>query len=267
MLPHPNPNLEANPQSDLVKLHESNTLRELNARLRVLEIYTLHVLPANEEWDYAKDFVEMNDTLDNEKKDVFLQTLQSLQDEKNHDAKREEELQKQREQQLDDARRHDEEQETARQAQAKKTDQEERKRKESRPASEKGKSAEKAPPKAQTNASTSSKPSNQVASTTSTKVPAVAKPPSKPAKKAKPPPTTLFKRASLTLASIQNAILAMGQSLRSNPMALLRTLLFTIALVVALARRDVRDRITRTKDTVLAKAKATVGMGMKVSYI
>jgi len=231
--------------------------------LRVLEIYTLHVLPANGEWDYAKEFVEMNDLLDEEQKEAFLQTLQLLEDEKNHDARREEELRKQREQQLENARRHDEEERAARA----KVEQEQQKRDEARPRPDKVKPTEGSRQKIPVEDRISSNPSTKSTAASRSKTSTKANAPGSPAKKSKPPPASLYKRASSAVVAIPHAILNMGQTLRSNPMAILRTLLFMMALLLALARRDVRDRITRAKDIILAKARATVGMGMKVSYI
>lgn len=45
-----------------------------------MELFTLHVLPRNEEWDYAKSFIANSDILDEERREAFLQTLQELQD-------------------------------------------------------------------------------------------------------------------------------------------------------------------------------------------
>lgn len=253
--------------SDLTSSVETNTPRELSSRLRILEIYTLHVLPANGEWNYAKEFIEMNDLLDEERKEAFLQTLQSLQDEVRHDARREEELQKQREQQLEHARRREAEEEATRQAQVAKAElQQEQKSKETRPSSQKSKVMEHPELQAPSKAGAVQKPTTKPSSTMPSKAIANTNTP-RPGKKPKAPPASLYKRASSTLAAIQNTILAMGHSLRSNPMALFRMVLFTIAMVTALAQRDVRDKITRAKDAAFAKIKATASMGMKVSYV
>lgn len=91
---------------------------------------------------------------------------------------------------------------------------------------------------------------------------------------ARSPPTTsgkktpssspgLYKRSATLLLNIQNLIANMTQSLSKNPMALLRFVFFLLGLVVALSRRDVKDRIGRSWD----KVRQTIGMGVKVSYI
>jgi len=253
---------------DLTNAVEANTPRELNAYLRILEIYTLHVLPANGQWKYAEEFIEMNALLDEERKEAFLQTLQSLRDEEKHDAAREQELQKQREQQLEDARRREAEEESARLARAIRVEEQERKSREFKTSTQTNKTVEKPVTKAAPKGGTTSKSSNSPASSSTSKaITNTNANKARPARAPKPPPASFYKRASSTLAALPNLILAMGQSLRSNPMALFQTLLFTITLVTALARRDVRGRIMRAKDTALAKIKATANMGVKVSYV
>ena len=59
----------------------------------------------------------------------------------------------------------------------------------------------------------------------------------------------------------------MGQGLASNPMATMRMLLFLLMFAFAFGRRDVRERIKRVFGKAWDKVAATVGMGMKVSYI
>src|ERR1700761_3234156 len=39
-------------------LNGTNTPKDLTSRIKVLEIFTLHVLPRNTEWDYAKSFIQ-----------------------------------------------------------------------------------------------------------------------------------------------------------------------------------------------------------------
>ena len=55
-----------------------DTPRDLNSRIKILELFVLHVLPANNEWDYAKSFVANSDILDDERRDAFLTTLNEL---------------------------------------------------------------------------------------------------------------------------------------------------------------------------------------------
>ncbi|KAL8689324.1 MAG: hypothetical protein Q9224_004665, partial [Gallowayella concinna] len=63
-------------------IDDTNTPRELASRLKILELYILHVLPVNDEWEYAKDLIRMSDTLDEDRKELFHQTLEQLEAEK-----------------------------------------------------------------------------------------------------------------------------------------------------------------------------------------
>src|SRR2546423_1438687 len=58
----------------------ADTPKELSSRLKILELFTLHVLPRNEEWDYARSFINNSDILDDERREAFLQTLLELQE-------------------------------------------------------------------------------------------------------------------------------------------------------------------------------------------
>src|SRR5271170_75830 len=66
-------------------INGTSTPKDLTSRLKILELFTLHVLPRNSEWDYARSFITNSDVLDDERREAFLQTLQELQDDKDHD--------------------------------------------------------------------------------------------------------------------------------------------------------------------------------------
>ena len=247
----------------------TSTPRDLGSRLKILEIYTLHVLPRNEEWEYAKEFITMSEVLDDERKEAFLHALQNIQDEKDLDSKREEQLQKQRDEQLEESRR---KQEEARLAQQKHSEQgtKRMKEKEASRMTEHdfgvdrsrigGKSTSKP---AQNGAASSSKSASHAMK--------ASKPSTQPTasnKKVKSsPPPGFYRRVMLLGDTMQQKILSMGQNMKAHPMALMRMLAFLIALIMALARRDVRDRLTRVREASWDKLKRTVGMGVKVSYI
>ncbi|KAI9723545.1 MAG: hypothetical protein M1828_004141 [Chrysothrix sp. TS-e1954] len=256
----------------------TSTPRDLSSRLKILEIYTLHVLPRNEEWEYAREFINMSEILDEERKEAFLHALQGIQDERSLDDKKEGELQKQREQQKEEARRKQESARTQQQSDveklrknavaAKEKDRPPVKASESehgvsekRGAADAKESPGKAAapngsattPKATSHTQNSSKQSSR---------------PSEANKKAKSSSSSgLYKRAMILGGSMQQTILAMAQNLRAHPVMLIRMLAFLIALVMAFARRDVRDRLDRIREASWDKIKRTVGMGVKVSYI
>ncbi|CRK33089.1 hypothetical protein BN1708_019175, partial [Verticillium longisporum] len=78
----------------------TDTPRDLNARVKILELYTLHVLLRNNEWDYAREFINVSSVLDEERREAFLQALQSLQEEQLEAERRELEAQREEEEQL-----------------------------------------------------------------------------------------------------------------------------------------------------------------------
>jgi hypothetical protein len=59
----------------------------------------------------------------------------------------------------------------------------------------------------------------------------------------------------------------MAESFRGNPMILLRTLAFIVALLLVLTRRDVKARVKKIIGNGWDKIRATAGMAVKVSYI
>lgn len=241
----------------------TSTPRDLNTRLKLLELYTLHVLPQNAEWDYARDFIGMSEVLDEERRDAFLHALQTLKEEKDYDAIREKELRKRQEQEMQQRRDEEERQRTHDMKQ-----EEERKR---RDMEEKARL-----PRPQSSASTRAVERGTSASLPSKRQPdgsgqGKKTPTSKgrsPSKKPPPPPPQgLYRRATSMFSLMQHTIVNAQKSLVSNPMAMLRFLLFLLAFALAFGRRDVRERIKRILNDSWARVRRTIGMGVKVSYI
>ena len=262
--------MERKKSSNTVQSNGTSTPRDLNSRLKILEIYTLHVLPRNFEWEYAREFISMSEVLDEERREAFLQALQNIQDEKDFDSKREEELQKQREQQLEDARRRDE---TARKAQQAKAAQERSRRQPSLEENQRlteddfgvdnRRIGSPKPATRQPNGpATISRPPNVVRNASSKQGRSTG-----PQRNARPPPSRVLGRFAFLLQSVQHGVRSMGQNARSNPMFLFRMLAFLVALLMALSRRDIRDRLTRARDASWRRLRQTVGMGVKVSYV
>lgn len=243
--------------------HGTNTPRELASRIKIIELFALHVLPRNEEWTYARECINLSEFLDEERRDQFLQTLQALKDEKSRDAEsdvhetleREKELQYQREQEeqriLDDSQR------AATTQKPQKPSSNHR-----RTHSEKDYGIDSSHP-------------------TSTPPPA-SKPPPKPINQPppksprsspgttppkKPTSTSIFKRTTAIMTAMQHLITNMAHSMSKNPISLLRFVLFLMGIVVALSRRDVKESVARVTGAGWEKVRRTVGMGVKVSYI
>lgn len=76
-----------------------------------------------------------------------------------------------------------------------------------------------------------------------------------------------YGRGIALISSSQQLVLNLAQSMSKNPMVLFRTILFLIALIVAFGRRDIRDQLNRITERGWAKIKGTVGAGVKVSYL
>ena len=239
----------------------AETPRDLNARVKILELYTLHVLLRNDEWDYAREFISVSSVLDEERREAFLQALQSLQEEQKLAERREqEEKQRQEEQVRKDV-------EESRRLRAENEERERRRLEEERAkreGSEVDYGIEKTP-----SVGGSAKGRHSRAPSAIARAPASAQP-STPKTRAKGKavgPPSLTARAGTIMSNFRALLEQMGASMQANPMALTRLLFFIIGLVLMLGRRDIRERISRVLGTSWNKILATAGMGVKVSYI
>ena len=229
----------------------TDTPRDLNTRIKLLELYTLHVLPRNDEWDYAREFISMSEVLDDERKEAFLLALHSLKEEKEDAEKREEKLRQQQKEQLEERRKETE----AKRLEQLRQDEERRKRdaeakKQPRPDPERAATDDRL---------RQSKPSSTGSQSSG--------PRRTPAKKPTTPPPGLYQRVGGLFAAIQKAIADSARQVTSNPLAFLRTLLFLLAFGLAFGKRDLRERVMRLIRQAMDRIKRTVGMGVKVSYI
>ncbi|TAQ85738.1 hypothetical protein B7494_g5941 [Chlorociboria aeruginascens] len=246
-------------QRSPTKGNGTDTPRDLNARVKILELYTLHVLLRNGEWDYAREFITMSEVLDEERREAFLQALQSLQDEQKEVANREREEKRYQEEQLqrdieDARRRRAENEERERQR-----EEEERLRSPSKKtSSETDYGIESSYPSGSSNKAGSAKGSRG-----KTKSPTAR--PSVPARKAQPP--TLVARATNIIVNLRKVLESMAASFQTNPAVLLRTLAFIVGILGVLSHRDVRQRVRKILAQAWTKVRQTAGMGVKVSYI
>ncbi|CAM1505477.1 Fc.00g111140.m01.CDS01 [Cosmosporella sp. VM-42] len=237
----------------------ANTPRDLNARVKILELYTLHVLLRNNEWDYAREFISVSSVLDDERREAFLQALQSLQEEQQEQERLEREARQEQEEELrreiDEAKKlraENEERERMR-------IEEERTRREG---SEIDYGIDETPSHAgssrsrhfrtQSNASHASRQSKPSLSRLNGK--AVAHP-------------TLSSRASGVIMRLRNIIEQLSKTLNSNPMLLIRFLAFVMGVILMFGHKGIRERLQRILGSSWNKIKATAGMGVKVSYI
>jgi hypothetical protein len=224
--------------------------------VKILELYTLHVLLRNNEWDYAREFIGISSVLDEERREAFLQALQSLRDEQLEAEKREREERRWQEEQLQDARLRREEKE---------------KERELREGSEIDYGVEDSRPSTARSGRTGSANGSTAASNPNPKPkPKKATPP--PARTTRPSPAaapkrlppTFLTRASIIIGNLRKLLTEdVYSAFKTRPMFLLQMLAFIIGLIVLSGRRDVKERMKR----MWGRVTETVGMGVKVSYI
>lgn len=243
----------------------TNTPKDLAARVRIIELFTLHVLPRNEEWTYAKEFISLSEFLDDERKEVFLQTLEGLKEEKEKGDLRAAEIQQEKEAEMEKQKWEAERQMAEEAAAAERVEQNGLKR----ASSEVDFGIEKSHPNGTLKGKgvkSAIKPSGPKTATSPGRSALSSSSPSKNVKKSEKPESRA--RQTRAVANvIRNLLRYITQAVSNNPLSLLRTLLFILGIVMALSRQNVRERIGRITGAGWQKVKGTVGMGVKVSYI
>lgn len=246
----------------------ADTPRDLNARVKILELYTLHVLIRNNEWDYAREFISASSVLDEERREAFLQALQSLQEDQQETERKEREEQERQDEKL---RRDLEE---ARRQRAVNEEREKRRLEEER-ARREGSEIDYGVDTRSTGGSSSGKAQrNRVPPGGAAKVPRPARQGTSsggggtsPNKNKAVVPTSFGARAAVMFSNVRTMIDRMSVTLQTNPMLLMRFLAFIITLIMMFGKKSMRERIARVMATSWNKVKATAGMGVKVSYI
>jgi hypothetical protein len=205
-----------------------NAPRSSNTILRLIEIYVLHILPRNGEWDYAREYVSMSETLDNARKEAFLVALHELREAEVRQRRVESErlaAMKRRQREVEEEKRM--------------VDAELRRKEEQS-------SKQQVVPIPRTQAT----PTRPSALRSSSKI-----------KKDMPTPSTPQEQGSLIrLAQVYL------QRLWVSP-SLLRAVMVASAVLLALGRGSVRRLLARLLGLIWRKVMATLGMGVKVSYI
>ncbi|KAM5446493.1 hypothetical protein MaudCBS49596_006605 [Microsporum audouinii] len=252
----------------------ADTPKDLAVRVKLLEMFTLHVLPRNDEWDYAREFINLSEALDDDRKETFIQTLDNLLEEKEKGAQRAAEIQQEKEEELERQRkqREDEERQSAEEEKRKQErEQKQKQQQESlggkstgnhrRSSSEIDYGIEKSNP--------NSPMKNRVVKPALKKTPSSEPSPAKQTKKSttgKSQPLVLVRMrilANLLITFMKN----LARSLVSNPLSYLKSLLVVLGVLMALGRSDVRNRILQVTGAGWQKVRGTIGMGVKVSYI
>ena len=208
----------------------------------------------------------MSEVLDDERRETFLQALQTLEEQKGTDDHHEMETLQQQE----EARARE------------RLDREARDEEQRRIESEQVRTAAEAKQYKRSDSekdygiddAASTKPSNELPGPSNLKATRPSQPNNRlsPTSRAHAPSKKQSSRTTYgggiaLLTALHNAILKMAWSMSHNPMLLLRTIIFIVAFLVALGRRDVRDRIGRITGLGWDKIRDTVGMGVKFSYL
>lgn len=281
-------------------MNGTNTPKDLASRIKILELFTLHVLPRNEEWDYAKSFITNSDILDEERREAFLQTLQELEEvseEKEAFEEAEQEVFEETEESPIFSPPVGDDMTTRRQSQSQNTAKHVRTSsevdygiEEDRPSGthsvlspefatptanpSKGAALTEVPPKPEaTPRSTSSRsppppPPASASSISRTHLSPPSQTPRRPTRKSKSTnQNTLIAQARQLFASLSNLARSMGATLSKNPTSLLRFLLFVLAFIMAFSQKQLREKTRRIAGNSWDKIRATIGMGTKVSYI
>lgn len=240
----------------------ADTPRDLHARVKILEIYTLHVLPRNNEWAYAHEFISMSAVLDDERREAFLQALQSLQDDE-RDAE-----QRAREERLRQEERIRRDAEEARRLRGENEERERRRLEEERAARRRA-ASETTTTEGDYGVETAASEGARRQVPGQPKSATTRPPPTRKGKAvAVGPPPSLGKRATMVFHNLRALVDQMSASVRmTNPFVLYRTLAFVIGLLLMFSRKSIRERVARVLGTSWDKIRTTAGMGVKVSYI
>lgn len=266
----------------------TDTPRDLNARVRIIELFTLHVLPRTGEWDYARDFINRSEVLDEELREEFSQALRSLEEEEEED----DDSKGPQEDRFEDAMPHVDDELTEQEPSPVVEEAETR--------SDSMETVRQRPPPVENHDRTINSehdygvvdnPADLPLATAADDPPKVQQPapPQKaPIKTIQPKhitprstptkstgkktttnttTTSIYRRSAAVVSALQHLMKNMTEQVSRNPMSLLRFVLFVMGLVVAFSRRGVRDRVGRLTGAGWEKVRRTVGMGVKVSYI
>lgn len=202
--------------------------------------------------------------LDEERREAFLQALQSLQEEQMESERREKEERRYQEEQLkrdvEEARRRRIESE-----EREKREEEARNRR-SEKGSEIDYGVEDSPPRPGSSKSRSSVKGGSVKGGRSLPSSSPTARSSVPAKNVKVPPS-LLTRAGNVVMNVRKLVESMAGSFKTRPMLLMQMLGFIVGILVLLSRRDVKERVKSILGKGWGKVRQTAGMGVKVSYI
>lgn len=251
----------------------TDTPKDLMARVRIIELFTLHVLPRNEEWEYAAEFINLSEALDEERKEVFLQSLDGLKEEKELGNLRATAIQREKDAELERQARDNERRRAEEAAASSRPEQNGNKRNGNEVDSAAAAAAEKKSTHRGSKGRSSKSTDRQSngSKTGSSAGRTAFSPPSgsSSSKNVKKPekPEARARKSQALMTVLRNLVQYFTRMVSGNPLSLARLVLFVLGMVMALSRQDVRDRIQRVTGAGWNKVKGTIGMGVKVSYI
>ena len=250
--------------------HNPRFSRSIQEKVKIVELFTLHVLPRNGEWQYAKDFITMADVLDEELKEDMLLALRTmeLEESKRLDPPHNDiflggkswtqetfPFTQVESNQRDDLLIPSEQDRTLRDYGSGQHVNSEKdfgiddSVQGSGPRITKKSLVQKGiKPETQPNVS-----------------PRAARPPSKP--KRSKPPMGVQKKSFALVKIFYRLLAAITQSLRNHPAAIMRLVLLCTAVILTLRQNSVRAQFGRVTGAGWDRLKKTVGMGVKISYI
>lgn len=223
----------------------------ISQRVKLVELYILHVIPRVGDWDYAREFTHTSPDLDDEQKELFHATLNQLQKEAEEAERYSQELAMRREAQWEYERQQD--------------------------LADEAISVHSPAPSVAGSRTGSVVASTRRTSTNTTRPQRKRKPASVngPAKEGKVTAnngkvTATAKSDSRNLFATTTALLNRLQAQMNTAQgrfALLRTVIMLAMVVWMTSKRKVRERVRRLLMLAWIKTTRTVGMGMKVTYI
>ena len=257
------------PERDLKYGSGTDTPRDLETRIQIIELFALYVLPHNGEWEYATEFIQLNEMLDADRKEDFLQIICELQEEgldgqdQDEDAVPLQDTLSEKVVRSGNIERIDSNvtiKAIPRKMHRRLSSEHDYGIEETQP-KPKSPPLQAIPPKPSDDSGPRPirKPSGNLQSRPS------RPPPSKPSRDI--PQSTILKRSIALLSTIHKLLSNMTFHMSQNPAVLLRFVLFLMALIAAFGRRDLRERMRRIAGSGYDKVRNTVGMGFKVSYI
>ena len=268
-------------------LNGTDTPKDLTQRLRIIELFTLHVLPRNDEWDYARSFISNSDILDEERREAFLQTLQELRDVKDSDGYQDDVFEDSSEEpQVQQYAPVKKEANATVNGTMQPSAQHEVRHK--RTSSEVDYGIEKSHPNGSAAPNGNGQPRDSVIQSSVTKTPQASSstrsasrptttstlsPPSQTPRNpntrrsSKPKQNDLISQVRQLFHTLQNLISNLTGTMTGNPTTVFRLVLFLLAFLMAFSRPEIRDRVRRIVGSGWGKVRQTVGMGVKVSYI